>query len=80
MVVVGTLLSGAVVTETVFAWPGVGRLMVESVLRRDYPVIQAGVLLTACIFVFVNRCCTGSRRIVSMASDLRCPRGGCAPC
>ena len=51
---VGTLLGGAVVTETVFAWPGMGRLMVESIQRRDYPVIQAGVLLTSFIFVFVN--------------------------
>ncbi len=51
---VGGLLGGAVVTETVFAWPGLGRLLVESIYRRDYPVIQAGVLLTAFIFVFIN--------------------------
>jgi ABC-type dipeptide/oligopeptide/nickel transport system permease component len=51
---VGTLLGGAVVTETIFAWPGMGRLMVESIERRDYPVIQAGVLLVSFIFVFVN--------------------------
>jgi len=51
---VGALLGGAVVTETVFAWPGMGRLLVESIQRRDYPVIQAGVLLTSFIFVFVN--------------------------
>jgi peptide/nickel transport system permease protein len=51
---IGTLLGGAVVTETVFAWPGMGRLMVESIQRRDYPVIQAGILLTSFIFVFVN--------------------------
>ncbi|WP_340107529.1 ABC transporter permease [Pikeienuella sp. HZG-20] len=51
---VGALLGGAVVTETVFAWPGIGRLMVESIMRRDYPVIQAGVLLVSFIFVFVN--------------------------
>lgn len=50
----GALLGGAVVTETVFAWPGMGRLMVDSIQRRDYPVIQAGVLLTSFIFVFVN--------------------------
>jgi ABC-type dipeptide/oligopeptide/nickel transport system permease component len=51
---VGALLGGAVVTETVFAWPGIGRLLVESIQRRDYPVIQAGVLLTSFIFVFIN--------------------------
>lgn len=51
---VGTLLGGAVVTETIFAWPGMGRLMIESIQRRDYPVIQAGVLLVSFIFVFVN--------------------------
>ena len=50
----GALLGGAVVTETVFAWPGMGRLIVESIQRRDYPVIQAGVLLISFIFVFVN--------------------------
>ena len=40
----GTLLGGAVVTETIFAWPGVGRLAVQSIFVRDYPVVQAGVL------------------------------------
>ncbi len=50
----GALLGGAVVTETVFAWPGMGRLMVDSIQRRDYPVIQAGILLTSFVFVFVN--------------------------
>jgi peptide/nickel transport system permease protein len=51
---VGTLLGGAIVTETIFAWPGIGRLMVDSIHRRDYPVIQAGVLLISFIFVFIN--------------------------
>jgi len=51
---VGTLLGGAVITETVFAWPGMGRLMIESIQRRDFPVIQAGVLLIAFLFVFIN--------------------------
>lgn len=50
----GTLLSGAVLTETVFAWPGVGRLMVDSILARDYPVVQGAVLLLAVTFVFIN--------------------------
>ena len=50
----GTLLSGAVLTETVFAWPGIGRLIVEAILARDYPVVQGAVLLIALTFVFVN--------------------------
>ncbi|MDP2856485.1 MAG: ABC transporter permease [Bacillota bacterium] len=50
----GSLLSGAVVTETVFAWPGVGRLLMESIMNRDLPVIQGCVLLIATIFLFVN--------------------------
>jgi peptide/nickel transport system permease protein len=50
----GTLLGGAVVTETVFAWPGVGRLAVQSILVRDYPVVQAGVFVLALSFVMIN--------------------------
>jgi peptide/nickel transport system permease protein len=50
----GLLLSGAVLTETIFALPGLGRLMVSSILSRDYPVVQAGALLTALVFVLVN--------------------------
>jgi len=50
----GTLLSGAVLTESVFAWPGVGRLLVDAVLARDYPVIQGAVLLISTTFVALN--------------------------
>jgi peptide/nickel transport system permease protein len=50
----GLLLGGAVVTETVFSWPGVGRLIVQSVSQRDFPVIIAGVFLLSLIFVFIN--------------------------
>lgn len=50
----GLLLGGTVVTETVFSWPGVGRLMVQSVSQRDYPVIIAGVFVVSLIFVVVN--------------------------
>ena len=50
----GTLLGGAVVTETIFAWPGVGRLAVQSVFVRDYPVVQAGVFVLALTFVAIN--------------------------
>lgn len=50
----GTLLTGAVLTETLFSWPGVGRWLVASVQARDYPVLQGGVLLLALIIVLVN--------------------------
>jgi len=50
----GTLLGGAVVTETVFSWPGIGRLAIQSILNRDYPVVQSAVLLVAGSFVLVN--------------------------
>lgn len=50
----GVLLSGTVVTETVFSWPGVGRLVVQAVLQRDYPVIQAAMLVVSCVFVGIN--------------------------
>lgn len=50
----GTLLSGAIVTETVFAWPGIGRLAVQGVFDRDFPVVEAVVLLAATIFTLVN--------------------------
>jgi peptide/nickel transport system permease protein len=48
------LLGGAVVTETVFAWPGIGRLTVESIYNRDYPVVQGLVLVMAVIFIVAN--------------------------
>lgn len=51
----GVLLSGAVVVETVFAWPGVGRLTIEAIHTRDYPLVQAGVVLMALLFVVVNQ-------------------------
>jgi ABC-type dipeptide/oligopeptide/nickel transport system permease component len=50
----GYLLGGAVVTETVFAWPGIGRLVVQSILARDFPVVQAAVLILAVTFVIIN--------------------------
>src|SRR5512136_747746 len=50
----GTLLGGAVVTETVFSWPGIGRLAVQSIYNRDYAVVQCTVFLAACWFVGIN--------------------------
>lgn len=50
----GTLLGGAVVTETVFSWPGIGLLAIKSIGNRDYPIVQASVLLVAAAFVVVN--------------------------
>ncbi len=51
---VGVLLAGAILTETIFAWPGVGKWLVESINRRDYPVLQGGVLLVATMVMAVN--------------------------
>ncbi len=50
----GALLGGAVITEVVFAWPGVGRLLLESIQRRDYPVVQGAVIFVALCYVLVN--------------------------
>ncbi|WP_337012959.1 dipeptide ABC transporter permease DppB [Pantoea sp. AS142] len=51
---VGTLLAGAILTETIFSWPGLGRWLIEALQRRDYPVVQGGVLLTAVLIIVVN--------------------------
>ena len=50
----GALLAGAVITETIFSWPGVGQLLIESIQKRDYPIVQACVLLISATYVFVN--------------------------
>jgi ABC-type dipeptide/oligopeptide/nickel transport system permease component len=50
----GNLLSGAVITETIFSWPGIGRLGVQAIYDRDYPVVEAIVILTAAVFVGLN--------------------------
>jgi peptide/nickel transport system permease protein len=49
-------LGGAVVTETVFAWPGLGRLILESITTRDYPIVQAGVLVLSALYLTANLC------------------------
>jgi peptide/nickel transport system permease protein len=51
---IGELLAGAVVTETVFAWPGVGTLVLDAITRRDYPVVQATIVLIALVYAVVN--------------------------
>ena len=53
-IVFGLLLSGSVVIETVYSLPGIGRLLAAAVLRRDYPMIQGGLLVTAGGFVLLN--------------------------
>jgi len=50
----GSLLTGSIVTETVFAWPGVGRLIVQSIANKDFPIVLAGVTLFSLVFVMIN--------------------------
>jgi dipeptide transport system permease protein len=50
----GTLLAGAVLTETIFSWPGVGKWLVESIGRRDYPALQGGIMLIAMMVIVFN--------------------------
>src|SRR3990170_3350963 len=51
---VGFLMAGAVYVENVFSWPGVGQLLVDAILKRDFPLIQGGVLLVALSYVGIN--------------------------
>lgn len=51
---VGILLSGAILTETIFAWPGIGRWLLESIHRRDYQVVQGGILIIATMIILIN--------------------------
>jgi len=53
-ILTGELLGGSVVTETVFSWPGIGRLIIQAIEVRDFPIIQAGITLIAAIFVLIN--------------------------
>jgi dipeptide transport system permease protein len=50
----GALLGGAVLTETIFSWPGIGKWLIDSIGRRDYPVVQAGILISALTFIAAN--------------------------
>ncbi len=51
---IGTALAGAVLTETIFSWPGVGKWLIESIARRDYPALQGGILLISAIVIVMN--------------------------
>ncbi len=51
---IGQMLGGTIVTETVFAWPGMGRLVIKSILQNDAPTVQAAVLIIALLFSLVN--------------------------
>ena len=53
-IILGRTIAGVVVVETVFAWPGIGRLAYEAVMTRDFPVLQAVVLFMATVFLFIN--------------------------
>jgi ABC-type dipeptide/oligopeptide/nickel transport system permease component len=50
----GALLTGAIITETIFSWPGLGRLIIQAIRLRDYPLVQGGILLIALTYVFLN--------------------------
>jgi peptide/nickel transport system permease protein len=50
----GILMAGAVLTETIFSWPGIGKWIFDAILARDYPIVQGGTLLIAVVFVFFN--------------------------
>ena len=52
--IVGQMLSGAILTETIFAWPGIGKWVIEAIRARDYPVVQGAVLIIATIIILVN--------------------------
>ncbi|MDN0081522.1 ABC transporter permease subunit [Crenobacter sp. SG2305] len=51
---VGTLMGGAVLTETIFSWPGIGKWLIDAIARRDYPVVQNGILIVATLIIVVN--------------------------
>jgi ABC-type dipeptide/oligopeptide/nickel transport system permease component len=50
----GSLLTGAIITEQIFSWPGLGRLLITSINTRDYPQVQASILVIAITYIFVN--------------------------
>jgi dipeptide transport system permease protein len=50
----GTLLAGAVLTETIFSWPGIGNYLIQAISRRDYPALQGGIMLVSSVVILVN--------------------------
>jgi dipeptide transport system permease protein len=64
---VGVLFTGAILTETIFSWPGIGKWLIEAIGRRDYPVLQGGILLIGAVVMAVNL-------IVDLAYGLVNPR------
>ncbi len=50
----GALLTGAIITETIFSWPGIGRLIVQAIQARDYPLVQGGILAIALSYLLIN--------------------------
>lgn len=61
----GTILTGAILTETIFSWPGLGRWLVSAVLSRDYPVIQSGIMLVALVVLISSLCVDFLYRVIS---------------
>ena len=59
----GGLLGGALLTETIFSWPGMGLWTYRAILSRDYPIVQGAVLMSATIYVFVNLCVIFQNRV-----------------
>jgi len=51
---VGILLGGAILTETIFSWPGLGKFLIDAIYKRDYPIVQGGILFFSLVFVLVN--------------------------
>ena len=51
---IGVLLAGAILTESIFSWPGIGKWMIDAVFKRDYAVVQGGLLLIAAVIMIVN--------------------------
>ena len=70
----GAVLTGAVITETIFAWPGVGRLLIQSISFRDYPLVQGCILLIAITYVTVNLAYRSPVRRARSAHSLRVAR------
>src|SRR3954453_6830943 len=76
---IGTLLGGAVITERVFAWPGVGLLLVDAITNRDYPLVQAAILFITFAFILINFLVDLSYGLLDPRIRLRCPTSRDSP-